>query len=484
MNQYFLAICRIMGIILVGFSFTFLPPIAVALLYKETAYDGFLITFVVTLLLGLLTWVPLRHNSTELRTRHSFILVTLFWSILSLSCALPFYLTAGLNLSFSHATFEAVSGFTTTGGTILSNIEMLPHSILFYRTQLQFLGGMGIIVLAVAIMPLLGMGGMALYKAEIPGPLKDDKLTPRIAHTARTLWVIYIMITGACALTYYIGGMNAFDAITHAFSTAATAGFSNYDASIGHFNSAFIEWTAIIFMFIGGINFSLHFFAFNGQQIKTYINDSECRAFFFTILCVAVIVTYVLWTYGLYTPIEGFRTALFHVISMITTTGYTTTAFSDWPSFLPILLIFLSFLGGCAGSTAGGIKMLRIVLLGKHALREIYRLIHPQAILPVRIGGRVVPESALGAVWAFLGIYAFCTGILTLVMIGFGLAPVDAFSAVSATLNITGPGLGAVSSHFQVISDGGLWVLIFAMLLGRLEIFTIFVLLTPAFWRN
>lgn len=485
MNQRLIAISRVMGILLIGFSFTYLIPVIISFIYQDNEGIYFIATFLMVLVLGLCLWIPFRKHKNDLTTRDGFVIVTLFWTVLGFFCAMPLYFANQPIIGFTHAVFEATSGFTTTGATVLTGLEFLPKSILWYRMQLHFLGGMGIIVLAVAIMPLLGMGGMALFKAETPGPMKDEKITPRIAHTARNLWFVYLGLYFACALSYYIGGMDLFDALTHAFSTVATAGFSNYDDSIGHFKSDFIEWTAILFMFLGGMSFTLHFIVFRGKKLRLYLQDFELKVFFGIILTLSIIITFVLLNNHLYDNIyTAFKTAVFHVLSMITTTGFTTTSFSEWPLFLPLLMIFISFLGGCAGSTSGGIKIIRILLLFKQAGREITRLIHPRAILHVKLGKRIIPESILGGVWAFLGLYAFSAGILTLIMIGLGLSPVEAFSAVAACLNVTGPGLGNVSSTYASVSDTGLWVLIFAMLLGRLEIFTVFVLLTPAFWRD
>lgn len=479
-------IARVMGVLMMGFSTTYWVPVFIAWLYHEPESKYFIITFFCMFLSGFFIWGLSRKSKgkSELRTRHGFILVTLFWTILGLYSAIPLYLIPLLNISFAQATFEAISGFTSTGASILTNLDHMPKSILFYRAQLQFLGGMGIVVLAVAIMPLLGMGGMALYKAETPGPMKDDKLTPRISQTARALWIVYVVLCIACALAYMIGGMTIFDAITHSFATVATGGFSNYDNSLAHFNSPFIEWVGIIFMALGGMNFGIHFVAFKTHNIFLYFKDTEFNAYVFSTLAMAVIIMITLLGHHTYENwFDAFRASLFHLVSFMTTTGFSTTNYADWPLFVPIILTLSCYLGGCTGSTAGGIKVIRGVLLVKQFMREIQRLIHPRAVLPIRIGERVVDEDILGGVWAFLGLYAVCTGFLTIVMMGLGLSAVDAFSAISATLNVTGLGIGGIAKSFNV-GDIGLWVLTFAMLLGRLEIFTVFVLLTPAFWKN
>lgn len=485
MDKQLAIIFKIMGMLMVGFSFTFLIPAGISLIYSDDQAYYFISTFITTLVLGILLWLPFRKVSYELKTRHGFIIVALFWSVLSFICAVPFYLSKELDISFIHAFFESTSGFTTTGATILNHLETLPKSILWYRTQLHFFGGMGIIILAVAIMPILGMGGMALFKAEIPGPMKEEKLTPRIAQTARNLWFVYIALMAACILSYYVAGMNLFDAITHGFSTVATAGFSNYDDSIGYFNSETINWIAVFFMFMGGINFTLHFLVFREKSIKRYFQNFELRTFFFVSMSAAVIVAITLHYFSVFDSwYESVINAIFTVVAMITTTGFLINPFEDWPTFLPLLLIFLSFMGACAGSTTGGLKMIRVILVTKQAYSEIKHLIHPRAELPVRVDGKVIPLSILASVWAFIVLYGFSTGVLTLIMIACGLSPLDAFSAVAGCLNITGPGLGSIANNYSSISETGLSVLSFTMLLGRLEIFTIFVLLTPSFWRS
>ncbi len=485
MHNQMTIISKIMGILMMGFSLTFLIPIVISFIYADHQYGNFLISFFVTLLIGALLWFPNRNTESELKTRNGFIIVTLFWAGLSIVCAIPFYFSDVLNIGFIRSLFEATSGFSTTGSTTLRNLEMLPKSILWYRTQLQFLGGMGVIILAVAIMPLLGMGGMTLFKAEIPGPMKEEKLTPRIAQTARNLWIVYITLLVVCICAYYFAGMSFFDAITHAFSTVSTAGFTNYDDGLAHFNSGLINSIAVFFMFLGGINFTLHYLAFRDRKLTRYFNNYELKVYVY-ICIVAVLITMVtLKLYGTFSSwLDAFSNAIFAVVAMITTTGFTIAPMGDWPVYLPLFLIFLSFIGGCTGSTAGGIKVIRVLLLIKQAGREVYRLIHPRAQISVRIDGKVIPESILGSILAFLGLYGFSLIILTLVMIGTGLSPLASFTAIAGCLNITGTALGAVSSNYASVNEFGLSVLTFAMILGRLEIFTIFVLLTPAFWRD
>ncbi|HXH02071.1 MAG TPA: potassium transporter TrkG, partial [Candidatus Competibacteraceae bacterium] len=340
---------RILGLLLMGFSLSMLPPMAVSHWYGDGQIRYFFIPLLTMIGLGLLIWYPVRRCALELRTHHGFIIVTLFWSVLGVVSALPFYLAPHPHLSFTDAVFEAVSGFTTTGATVISGLDALPKSMLYYRAQLHFLGGMGIVVLAVAIMPMLGVGGMTLYRAETPGPMKDEKLTPRITHTARALWLVYVGLNVACALAYWGAGMSPFDAVTHAFGTIATGGFSNYDASFAQFQSPLLEVIATVFMFLGGVNFAVHFLAFGDRSFKPYCHDIETRAFLWICLGLSVLVALLLLWEGVYgDPLSALRYAAFQVVSIITTTGFTSAGFAEWPSFLPILLIYISFIGGCA----------------------------------------------------------------------------------------------------------------------------------------
>lgn len=366
----------------------------------------------------------------------------------------------------------------------MTGLDYLPESILWYRQQLQWLGGMGIIVLAVAVLPMLGVGGMQLFRAETPGPLKDSKLTPRITETAKALWYIYLGLTILCSLGYWAAGMTLFDAIGHSFATVAIGGFSTHDASIGYFNSPTIEAIAIFFMLISSLNFALHFFAWRYHSIRHYFRDSEVK--FFTLLMVggAILTVPALWLTGTYNLPDSIRHGLFEMVSIATTTGFGLTDFSVWPIFLPVLLFMMAFVGGCAGSTGGGMKVIRVLLIFKQGSREMKRLVHPNAMIPVKLGREAVPERVLEAVWGFFALYVITYMVLMLALLATGLDHVTAFSAVGAALNNLGPGLGAVASHYGNISDAAKWILSLAMLLGRLEIFTLLVLITPAFWRG
>ncbi|TVP84106.1 MAG: potassium transporter [Thioalkalivibrio sp.] len=476
---------RLLGILVTLFSITMLPPALVAWIYEEESVRVFLQAFGILLFVGVVIWVPFFRSRAELQVRDGFVVVVMFWLVLGLFGALPLYLDPVLQISVTDAVFESMSGLTTTGSTVIVGLDHLPRAILWYRQQLQWLGGMGIIVLAVAILPLLGIGGMQLFRAEMPGPLKDNKLAPRIAETARNLWFVYVGLTVACALAYWVAGMEVFDAIAHSFTTVAIGGFSTYDASIGHFDSAMIEGVAVVFMLLGGMNFALHFLFFRRASLEPYRRDEEVRLYLALLATGAVIaVGYLLYAGMADSTSDAVRQGIFHAVSIGTTTGYATTEFHLWPGFLPLMLVFLSFVGGCTASTGGGMKVIRVLLLAKQGLREIQRLIHPHAHIPVKVNDKVMPNRVVEAVWGFMAVYILVFALMVLLLMASGLDQVTAFSAVAATLNNLGPGLGDVGPNFASINDFSKWVLTLSMLLGRLEIFTVLVLLSPAFWRR
>ncbi len=479
------AVQKVLGLLLTLFSLSMLPPVLVSLLYQDGAALPFLSAFALILTGGLLIWLPVHRRRDDLRLRDGFLVVVLFWTVLGLSGSLPFILAANPHLSVTDAIFESMSGLTTTGATVIIGIDELPHSILYYRQQLQWLGGMGIIVLAVAVLPMLGIGGMQLYRAETPGPMKDSKLTPRITETAKALWYIYLGLTVSCATAYWIAGMSLFDAVGHAFSTVAIGGFSTHDQSMGYFDNRAIEMIAVVFMLASGVNFALHYVAWNRKLPAVYWGDSEFRFYFALMIAATLVVTVALYftdTYIFWT--DAFTQGLFQVVSVATTTGFTTAEFYFWPPFLEILLLFTSFVGGCAGSTGGGIKVIRFLLLIKQGLREIGRLIHPSAQMPVRIGGKSVNHRVVDAVWGFFSLYVASFTFMYLALAATGLDLMTSFSAVAACINNLGPGLGRVGASYAGLHDPAKWILCFAMLLGRLEIFTLLVLLTPSFWRR
>jgi len=476
---------RILGLLLMMFSVTMLPPILFSLYYNDHSWLPFVEGFGLTLAAGFFCWLPVHRSRKDLRLRDGFLVVAAFWTVLGTFGAAPLFFADGLSLSFTDAVFESMSGLTTTGATVLTGLDDLPVSILYYRQQLQWLGGMGIIVLAVAVLPMLGVGGMQLYRAETPGPVKDTKLTPRITETAKALWYVYLAFTITCMIGYRLAGMGWFDALCHAFSTVAIGGFSTHDLSIGHFNSAPIDLVAVFFMFVAGVNFSLHFFAWRYVSVRHYFQDPEFRAYSYILLTMSVIVVVTLFAYrGYDDPGQTVINGLFQAVSISTTTGFTTENFSVWPAALPVLLIFASFVGGSAGSTAGGIKVIRWLLVYKQGVREIARLVHPSAEIPVKLGNKAVPYRVVDAVWGFFSVYIIVFGVMLLAMMSTGLDQVTAFSAVAATLNNLGPGLGDVASGFMSLTDTAKWISVVGMLLGRLEIFTLLVLITPTFWRT
>jgi trk system potassium uptake protein TrkH len=389
------------------------------------------------------------------------------------------------DLGFTDAIFEAVSGFTTTGATVIVGLDELPKSILYYRQQIQWFGGMGIIVLAVALLPVLGIGGMSLYKAETPGPMKDQKLTPRITQTAKALWLVYVLLTAICAVCYYFAGMGGFDAVGHAFSTLSTGGFSPYDASVAHFDSAAVDAVATVFMFLGGASFALHFSALRQRNAGLYLREPEFRAYFRLIAVVILAAASYLWLQGEFaTFAESLRHASFHVVSMQTSTGYLTTGFAHWPGAMPALLMLLTFIGGCAGSTTGGMKLIRWLLVFRQGLAELKLLVHPSAEIPVKLAGRPVPPRVIFGVAGFFAMYFIVFGIMMLALMMLGLDQVTAWSAVATSINNVGPGLGDVTVTFREIPSAGKWICIIAMIAGRLEVFTLLLLLTPSFWRR
>ena len=472
---------RIVGIYALIFGVTLVSPILVGLWYREPEVLHFLWPMAGSLGFGAFLWLFGRRRAHELSVGDGYLVVTLFWVLLSILGAWP--LMSGFGLSPVDALFESTSGITTTGATVIAGLDTMPRSLLFYRQQLQWFGGMGLIVLGVAVMPILGIGGMQLYRAEAPGPLKEEKLTPRLTQTARALWLIYVSLTLACAAGYWLAGMTPFDAFAHSLSTVSTGGFSTHDASMGHFASPAVEAVAVVFMLLAAINFGVHYLVWLNRNPLQYLRDTEARTFLGFVLAMVALVGFMLYVEGPYDRVHAsLRDASFEVVSIVTSTGFGTVDFAHWPDFLPLLLIYISFVGGCGGSTAGGMKVLRVLLMVKQGAQEVRQLIHPHAILPLRLGQRIVDPRLARSVWGFFALYTFAVASLTLLMIHAGLAPLDAFSAVATCLNNLGPGLGEVALTFQSVSDLGKLLGVVAMLLGRLEILTILVILSPAFW--
>lgn len=475
---------RIGGILIVLSSLTMLPPAAVSWLYGDGAVAPFLEGSLLLAAIGAALWWPVRHQRQDLRIRDGFIIVVACWFVLGLSGAVPLLLSPVPAMTVPDAVFESISGLTTTGATVLTGIDALPHGILFYRHQLQWLGGMGIVVLAVAVLPMLRIGGMQLYRAETPGPMKDNKLTPRITETAKALWYLYLGLTFLCAAAYWLAGMSLFDAICHAFSTIAIGGFSTHDASIAFFDSRAVELIAILFMVIAGMNFALHFLAWRGASTTPYTADPELRAYLFILLVGVVLCTAGLLQAGLYDVGGALRYGLFQVVSVATTTGFTTANFYDWPNALPLLLLLLSCIGACAGSTGGGIKVIRGLLLYRQGVREITRLVHPSVVNPVKLGRKTMSEKVIQSVWGFFSLYVAMLCLLSLGLTALGLDLETAVSAVLACLNNLGPALGAAGPSYASLDDPAKLILAFAMIMGRLELFTLLVIMAPVFWRD
>ncbi|MEQ3695524.1 MAG: TrkH family potassium uptake protein [Pseudomonadales bacterium] len=489
----FAVIGRVLGLMIWLFSaVAFLPAIAVSELYGEShtslSSSFYISIFVGGMLFGTastIRWVMKKQvQRYELRVRDGFIITVLFWTTLSLLGTLPFALSEELNISWVDAIFESFSGLTTTGATVISGLDTMERGLLIYRQLLQWIGGIGIIVIAVAVLPALGVGGLQLYKSETPGPVKDSKLTPRIAETAKSMASIYIALTIACAVSLYISGMSSFDAIAHALSTTSIGGFSTHDASIGFYDSNTILWVTTIFMALSGINFALHFITWQQNSLRHYFQDSECK-FYLWLLAVGIVITvWYLWLTETLPLEDAFYHGAFMLVSIATTTGFATQDFTSWPLFLPFLLFFMAFVGGSSGSTGGGMKAMRWVLLVRQGQRELYRLVHPNAIRHIKLNQKVVPSRVLESVWGFIAIYMLTFVMTWLVLMAMGYDFLTAFSAVAACINNLGPGMGDVAANYQSLGDGAKLLLSFTMLMGRLEVFTLLVLFTPTFWRD
>ena len=474
------SILNLFSVLVLFFSFSYIFPIVVSIIFNDGALHIFVKTLIAISLIGIIGLAATRNINNELSQKDGFVIIVMFWVVLSVAGSIPFYLSG---MSIIDSFFESMSGITTTGATVISNIDALPESVLFYRQMLQWMGGMGLIVLAIAVMPLLGIGGGQIYKTEIPGAMGEQRLTPRIKETAQALWSIYLGLTILCALLYYLGGMSAFDAISHAMSTVAIGGFSTHDESIGYFNSSTIEIICIIFMLLSAFSFTLHYFAIYKRKPLKYFYDPEFR-FFFSILLLVLAVSLFINSFTDYENSPNFKEIVFHSVSMITTTGFSTSDTSDWPLSVSFLLLVGAFVGACSGSVGGGVKSWRVMIMLNHAYSNIMKMIHPNSVISLKIGSRSVDDEVATSVWGFFSIYVISFMILLLAVLTSGLDLESAFSAVGACLNNLGPGLGAVSENYSNISSFTKSILAFAMLLGRLEIFTLLVILTPMFWAK
>jgi trk system potassium uptake protein len=481
-----LGVAHVLGLVLAIFGVAYVLPVGCSIITGDGLWLQFILAAVINSGVGLAIALVTLKFRRELKPRDGFLLVTLVWVLMSASATIPLLLALP-NLSFTRAFFETMSGLTTTGSTVLTNLEGLPPSLLFWRASLQWFGGLGIIVMALAVLPLLGVGGMQLYKAEAPGPIKDEKLAPRITETAKSLWFVYATLTAVGIISLRICGMSWFDAICHSFSVVGLGGFSTHDDNIAHFKSPAIEFVLIVLMFVASLNFARHFIALRRLSLQTYTRDPEFKAIVAILLASVIVIAGLLSWHGVY---PGFMTSLrhsaFNVVSMATTTGFVTQDYSTWPVFAPIWMLFLSCIVCSTGSTGGGIKMFRTLLLARQAGRELKLLVHPSAMAPVRIGGRVIPDRVADAVLGFIFLYFMTVALLTFALLMSGLDFDSSFSAIVAAINNTAHGLGTVGPvrNYHSLTVFQTWVCTFAMLLGRLEIFSVIVLFTPAFWRK
>ncbi|OUM03728.1 TrkH family potassium uptake protein [Variovorax sp. JS1663] len=485
----FYPVLRVLGALLTFFSLGMFVPGVISWTHADGLGHVWAFSAAISFACGAALWAGLRRYRHELQPRHGIFLVSCTWVLLPLFATLPLMWALddiGRPLNFTHAYFEAVSGLTTTGATVLAKLDELPVSINVWRTFLQWLGGMGILVLAVAILPLLGVGGSQLFKAEVAGPIKDSKLTPRVKETAKGLWGIYATFSAACFLAYWAGGMTAIDALMHMFSTVSLGGLSSHDASFAHFASPLLEGVAVLFMLAASCNFALYFVALRKGHWRGFWRDPEMRATLAALIGGGVLVAAVLWAKDVYGPAEALRHGLFHTISVGSTTGYATVDYLHWPVFAPLFMLLLSGVATSAGSAGCGIKMVRVLILVKQARREMTRLVHPRAVQPVTLGSVVVDHRVIFSVLAFMLVYGVTTISLSMLLVLTDLDPVTAFSAVLASVNCTGPGLGSIgpSGNFSGLTSFQLWVCTFAMVLGRLEMLSFIALLTPSFWRK
>ena len=474
------SILNLFSILVLFFSFSYLFPIIVSLIYEDGAFNIFLKTLILVSTVGAVGLILTRNIKNELSQKDGFVIIVMFWIILSFAGSIPFYLSG---MSFIDSFFESMSGITTTGATVISNIDTLPESILFYRQLLQWMGGMGLIVLAIAVMPLLGIGGGQIYKTEIPGAMGEQKLTPRIKETAQALWIIYLGLTLSCTLLYFLGGMSFFDAVSHSMSTVAIGGFSTHNESIGYFNSTFIELICIIFMLLSACSFTLHYFAIYKKKPLKYFYDPEFR-FFLIVLSIVFILTILISILSGNESALSIKEVAFQSVSTVTTTGFSISSNQDWPLSISFLMLIGAFIGACSGSVGGGVKSWRVMIMLNHAYINIMKIIHPNSVTTLKIGTRSVDDEVATSVWGFFSIYIISFAVLLLAILISGLDLESAFSAVGACLNNLGPGLGIVSENYSSINSFSKGVLAFAMLLGRLEIFTLLVILTPMFWSK
>ncbi len=480
-----LHVIRPLGILLMAFSVAFLPPIAVSLYFDEGALPPFTAGAAVNFATGFLMWMIGRRHRRELKSRDGFLLVALIWVLVAATATVPLML--GLDMSFTDAYFETMSGVTTTGATVLTGLDRIPHAHNLWRHELTWLGGLGIIGLAMAVLPLLGVGGMQVYRAEATGPIKDSKLTPRFVQTARSIWLIYFGLTVACILAFHFGGMRWFDAVCHAFSVMSLGGFSTHDASMGYFNSPLLEALAVLFMLLAGVNFATHFVCWRSRSLLPYLRDAEIRTMLLLVLASCLGIALYIWLLGVYPSYwTALRHSVFNIVSVGLTCGLASTDFGQWPVFASVWMLTLSCVLSAAGSTGGGIKMIRLLILFKQSARELLSLLHPSAVSTLKVGGQVISDRTVLSVFGFIHLYTISVVSLSFLLVISGMDLATSFSAVIASINNTGPGIGVVgpSGTYQPLGDFQTWVCTVAMLAGRLEVFVLIVLLTPTFWKE
>ncbi len=479
--SHFLSIQRVLGMLLMMFSFTMLAPVMVGIWHGENTVP-FARSFLIIFSVGAAAWFVARNHRVNLRLKEAFLIVVFAWSVISAAGAMPLYMLEVPQLALHEAVFESIAGLTTTGATAITGLDSLPRAVLLYRHLLQWFGGLGIILIAIAITPILGIGGMQLYRTEMLSASMSARILPRIREMTMLLWRIYMSLTVACALAYRLAGMSWFDAICHSFSTIAIGGFSTHDASFGYFaDKPAVLAVAIVFMILAATSFSLHFFAWRKHSLLAYFKDAEFKVFISLLAVVTVLTLAALANAGAY---DDLIAGVFHAISITTTTGFVAASAESWPHVIPMLLLFASFVGGCVGSTAGGMKVIRFWLLLKQGFLEMRQLIHPDAVTHLKVGRKVLDNSTIQSVWGFFSAYVGSLILITLLLMASGLNQESAFSAAAAAINNLGPGLGDVAENYATVNQFGKWVLCFSMLLGRLEVFALLIVFSPVFWRK
>ncbi len=478
MNYY--QILKITGIILLIFSFFLLIPLSVAVYYGDNI-DNFVKSFLIIFFAGLLTYLPNKREKSQIKIKEGFLIVTIFWFVLSIFGSIPFLFDSQLNISVIDAIFESTSGWTTTGATIMTSIESLSRPLLLYRQLLQWLGGIGIVVLVLAILPILGVGGMYLYKAETSSPIKDNKLSPRITETAKSLWGVYMILTLTCAAFYYLAGMNLFDAIGHSFSTVSIGGFSTHTESIGFYSNSYIKVICILFMFLSALNFVLHFLFYKTKSFHNYFTNSETKSFV-TIIISLVIFISVFSFGGQLSKIDNID-LIFHILSFVTTSGFTVSDYGSWPAFVITLIFLSSFIGACSGSAGGGIKVIRITIALKSIKKQLLKVIHPKAQISIKVNNKKVEDITIETILSFIILYIILFLISALLIMMSGHDLLTSLSATAACINNLGPALGDAYGNYSALNDFSKAVLSLMMIVGRLEIYTFVILITKYFWK-